>query len=93
MISPHSEAFQAVVWHLLVSHPALKASQTAADRESMATVKEVIYFGDMTYYDVKLDGVSSPVRLSMRNVPGRPVLDIGARARVAWSPDALVLFR
>jgi D-sedoheptulose 7-phosphate isomerase len=27
-ITPHSEAFQAVVWHLLVSHPKLKASQT-----------------------------------------------------------------
>jgi len=27
-VTPHSEAFQAVVWHLLVSHPSLKAHQT-----------------------------------------------------------------
>ena len=27
-ITPHSEAFQAVVWHLLVSHPKLKQQQT-----------------------------------------------------------------
>ena len=27
-VTPHSEAFQAVIWHLLVSHPDLKASQT-----------------------------------------------------------------
>ena len=27
-VTPHSEAFQAVVWHLLVSHPRLKANQT-----------------------------------------------------------------
>jgi len=27
-ITPHTEAFQAVVWHLLVSHPLLKARQT-----------------------------------------------------------------
>ena len=27
-ITPHSEAFQAVVWHLLVSHPKLKVNQT-----------------------------------------------------------------
>ena len=27
-ITPHSEAFQAVVWHLIVSHPAIKAAQT-----------------------------------------------------------------
>ncbi len=27
-VTPHTEAFQAVVWHLLVSHPALKIAQT-----------------------------------------------------------------
>src|SRR5271165_4211567 len=33
-ITPHSEAFQAIIWHLLVSHPALQ--QTAAKWESLA---------------------------------------------------------
>ncbi len=27
-VTPHTEAFQAVIWHLLVSHPLLKAGQT-----------------------------------------------------------------
>jgi D-sedoheptulose 7-phosphate isomerase len=27
-VTPHAEAFQAVVWHLLVSHPALKVAET-----------------------------------------------------------------
>jgi D-sedoheptulose 7-phosphate isomerase len=27
-VTPHSEAFQAVIWHLLVSHPRLKSSAT-----------------------------------------------------------------
>jgi D-sedoheptulose 7-phosphate isomerase len=27
-VTPHTEAFQAVIWHLLVSHPVLKRSQT-----------------------------------------------------------------
>lgn len=27
-VTPHAEALQAVVWHLLVSHPALKAGET-----------------------------------------------------------------
>ena len=27
-VTPHSEAFQPVVWHLLVSHPAVKVAQT-----------------------------------------------------------------
>lgn len=28
LVTPHTEGFQAVVWHLLVSHPALKAAET-----------------------------------------------------------------
>jgi D-sedoheptulose 7-phosphate isomerase len=27
-VTPHSEAFQAVIWHLFVSHPTLKVAQT-----------------------------------------------------------------
>jgi D-sedoheptulose 7-phosphate isomerase len=27
-ITPHSEAFQAVVWHLWISHPTLKIAET-----------------------------------------------------------------
>src|ERR1700689_2118920 len=34
-ITPHAEAFQAVVWHLLVSHPSLKLQSTK--RESVAS--------------------------------------------------------
>ena len=67
--------------------------KTATDRESNAVVEEVVYYGDMTYYDIKLEGSNQPMRLSMRNVFGRPVLDIGTKTRVAWSPGALVLFR
>ena len=33
-VTPHSEAFQAVVWHLLVSHPKLKANQTKWESRS-----------------------------------------------------------
>jgi D-sedoheptulose 7-phosphate isomerase len=27
-VTPHTEAFQAVIWHLLVSHPAVKQQET-----------------------------------------------------------------
>jgi D-sedoheptulose 7-phosphate isomerase len=37
-ITPHSEAFQGIVWHLMVSHPALKAAQTKW--EAAAAVSE-----------------------------------------------------
>ena len=36
-ITPHSEAFHAVVWHLLVSHPALKGNQTKWESSVTAT--------------------------------------------------------
>ncbi|MDP3561967.1 MAG: SIS domain-containing protein [Legionellaceae bacterium] len=38
-ITPHSEAFQAVVWHLLVSHPKLKAHQTKWESEVACAIK------------------------------------------------------
>jgi D-sedoheptulose 7-phosphate isomerase len=37
-VTPHSEAFQAVVWHLFVSHPRLKMSQTKWELESSSVV-------------------------------------------------------
>ncbi|NNF25580.1 MAG: ABC transporter ATP-binding protein [Rhodobacteraceae bacterium] len=55
-------------------------------------VDEVVYYGDMTYYDIKLDGVPKPITLSMKNMIGRPVLDIGTRTKVGWDPRALVAF-
>ena len=67
--------------------------QNAPDRETPATIDEVVYYGDMTYYDVRLDGTEKALRMSMRNVYGRPVLERGQRTRVAWSPGALVMFR
>jgi D-sedoheptulose 7-phosphate isomerase len=32
-VTPHCEAFQAVIWHLLVSHPLLKANETRWESE------------------------------------------------------------
>jgi D-sedoheptulose 7-phosphate isomerase len=34
-ITPHSEEFQAVIWHLLVSHPKLKTNQTKWESEAL----------------------------------------------------------
>ena len=68
-------------------------------RETNATIDEVVYYGDMTYYDLRLDGAAAidgkahTVRISMRNVFGRDVQEVGTRTRLAWSPGSLVLFR
>lgn len=39
LVTPHTEAFQAVVWHLLVSHPDLKVNQTKWESTEMMTNK------------------------------------------------------
>jgi D-sedoheptulose 7-phosphate isomerase len=36
-VTPHTEAFQAVVWHLLVSHPLLKAAPTKWESTATAS--------------------------------------------------------
>ena len=36
-VTPHAEAFQSVVWHLLVSHPTLKMAQTKWESTPAAT--------------------------------------------------------
>ena len=61
-------------------------------REAQGKVEEATYYGDMTYYSVKLEGVEAPLTISMRNLFGRRVLERGDLARVAWDPGALVLF-
>ena len=71
----------------------LYPGQTSDERKVPGKIDEVIYFGDMTSYDVFIGGTDIEVRLSMRNVPGRPVMDVGTEVELAWSPSALVLFR
>ncbi len=61
-------------------------------RVADGVIDEVTYYGDMTYYAVRLEGVEQPLTISMRNVFGRKVLAQGEATRVAWDPGALVLF-
>src|SRR6202161_1309735 len=42
-ITPHTEAFQAVVWHLLVSHPAVKMQSTKWESISAATKARAVF--------------------------------------------------
>ncbi len=77
----------------------VSAGAPAQARMSEGTIDEVVYYGDMTYYDVRLDGADAfgvkvpPIRIAMRNVFGREVQEVGARTSVSWSPGSLVLFR
>ena len=50
------------------------------------------YYGDMTYYGVKLTGVEQPVTISMRNTAGRTIAPAGSRMSVGWGTDSIILF-
>ena len=61
-------------------------------RETISgVVDEVVYYGDMTYYDVRIDGVDTPLNIAMKNLIGRPVLDVGEPTTVVWDARSLVL--
>ncbi|MBS1302796.1 ABC transporter ATP-binding protein [Loktanella sp. SALINAS62] len=66
--------------------------ETARRHECPGTVDEVVYYGDMTYYDVRVKDVPQPLTIAMKNLIGRPVLDVGETCRIAWDDRALVLF-
>lgn len=57
-----------------------------------ARIVEREYYGDMTYYDLAVDGVEKPLSLSMKNLVGRPILDVGSSTRISWNAGSLVLF-
>jgi len=40
-VTPHAEAFQAVIWHLFVSHPALKESATKWESVAEASLNSI----------------------------------------------------
>ncbi len=49
------------------------------------------YYGDMTYYDVRLADADIIVTISMRNTANRPILPIGTTVPIGWGIDSVVL--
>ena len=65
--------------------------ETTDRRVAEGMVDEVVYYGDMTYYDVRVQGIEKPLTISMKNLIGRPVLDVGTRTKVIWDERSLVV--
>lgn len=62
-----------------------------AEREAAGVVADVVYYGYMTDFAVRLDGMDRPVTVSMRNAAGRRAPAAGERVRVGWARDSIVL--
>jgi spermidine/putrescine transport system ATP-binding protein len=65
--------------------------ETTDRRVIEGVVDEVVYYGDMTYYDVRIPGLEKPLDISMKNMVGRPVLDVGTPTRVIWDERSIVV--
>ena len=65
--------------------------ETTDRRLAPGVVDEVVYYGDMTYYDVRVDGIEAPLTISNKNFIGEPVLDVGTRTQVIWDERSLVV--
>lgn len=65
--------------------------ETTDRRLADGIVDEVVYYGDMTYYDVRLPGIDQPLTISMKNLIGRPVLEVGTPTQVVWDERSLVV--
>ncbi|MDG1008746.1 MAG: TOBE domain-containing protein, partial [Amylibacter sp.] len=65
--------------------------QIAIENEVAASVIDAYYVGDMTYYEVMIEGIEKPVEISMRNTAGRAVLERGAATRVGWGNESILL--
>jgi spermidine/putrescine transport system ATP-binding protein len=65
--------------------------ETTSRRVTAGLVDEVVYYGDMTYYDVRIPGVDRPLTISMKNMIGRPVLEVGTPTNVVWDERSLVV--
>ena len=66
------------------------------ERSELKVEAEVIdtqYYGDMTYYSVRLPGQDALVTISMRNTAGRSVAPPGSKVLVGWGVESIVLFR
>ncbi|APE43231.1 Fe3+/spermidine/putrescine ABC transporter ATP-binding protein [Sulfitobacter alexandrii] len=55
-------------------------------------VVDTEYYGDMTYYEVRLPGSEKPLTISMRNTAGRSVVPPGSKVSVGWGTESIVVF-
>ena len=63
----------------------------SAEHEVTGEVTDTSYYGDMTYYTIRLPGAEAPATVSMRNTAGRRILRQGETARVGWGRELVLL--
>ena len=69
----------------------LSDKHTPQSRTTRGTIVNNQYFGDMTYYDVMLEGSSKELTISMRNSDMNVQFTIGDQVDVGWDAASLLV--
>lgn len=62
-----------------------------ASREVHGTIVNAAYYGDVTYYDVRLAHTDATIAISVPNSSPDAQLAESATVRIGWSPDSIIL--
>lgn len=63
-----------------------------AEQSTKGKVVDAVYYGELTYYAVSLSGAKKPFELSMRNIIGRRIFNVGDEVDIGWSSRAFVVW-
>ena len=69
----------------------IEAGTQTADRVVDGVIAETTYVGELTYYDIALDGLAVPVSVSMRNSSDQRILDPGTKVRLGWTDTSVIV--
>ncbi len=69
----------------------LYRKEESAEYEFEAIIEGAAYYGDMTYYEIRLVDTDITATVSMRNTAGRPILEVGKKTRVGWGIDSITI--
>jgi spermidine/putrescine transport system ATP-binding protein len=69
----------------------LYVANEKSEHEFKAKIINVSYYGDMTYYSVKMPSLDHDISISMRNTVGRHVYSVGDMVRIGWGTESIVV--
>ena len=56
-------------------------------------MEERAYGGETTTYRLRPEGSDAVLEAVLRNAPGRPLHEPGAKVQLAWDPSAFLFFK
>lgn len=70
----------------------LSPVELGSPTSALAQVIDRAYYGDMTFYQVALQGTAKPLGVTIKNRAAQEVFDVGAKVAVEWDPEGLIAF-